>query len=53
MVGSEDAVMLARIFGAVAIGALVGLERTFHARPAGFRTRLEPRRLTPAGRSSL
>jgi putative Mg2+ transporter-C (MgtC) family protein len=38
LVGAEDAVMLARIFGAVAIGALIGLERTFHARPAGFRT---------------
>jgi putative Mg2+ transporter-C (MgtC) family protein len=37
-VGTENAVMLARIFGAVAIGALIGLERSFHGRPAGFRT---------------
>jgi putative Mg2+ transporter-C (MgtC) family protein len=37
-VGAENAVMLARIFGAVGIGALIGLERTFHGRPAGFRT---------------
>ena len=37
-VGNENAVMLARIFGAVAIGALIGLERSFHGRPAGFRT---------------
>jgi putative Mg2+ transporter-C (MgtC) family protein len=36
--GTENTVMLARICGAVAIGALIGLERTFHARPAGFRT---------------
>jgi putative Mg2+ transporter-C (MgtC) family protein len=37
-VGTENAVMLARIFGALAIGALIGLERSFHGRPAGFRT---------------
>ena len=37
-VGIENAVMMARIFGAVAIGALIGLERSFHGRPAGFRT---------------
>jgi putative Mg2+ transporter-C (MgtC) family protein len=37
-VGAENAVMLARIFGAVGIGALIGMERTFHGRPAGFRT---------------
>jgi putative Mg2+ transporter-C (MgtC) family protein len=37
-VGAENAVMLVRIVGAVAIGALIGMERTFHARPAGFRT---------------
>ena len=37
-IGQENAVMLARIFGAVAIGALIGLERSFHGRPAGFRT---------------
>jgi putative Mg2+ transporter-C (MgtC) family protein len=37
-VGHENAVMLARILGALAIGALIGLERSFHGRPAGFRT---------------
>src|SRR5262245_65584373 len=37
-VGIENAVMLARIFGALVIGALIGLERSFHGRPAGFRT---------------
>jgi putative Mg2+ transporter-C (MgtC) family protein len=37
-VGMENAVMLARIFGALGIGALIGLERSFHGRPAGFRT---------------
>ena len=37
-VGAENAVMLARILGALAIGALIGLERSFHGRPAGFRT---------------
>ncbi|MBO0766639.1 MAG: MgtC/SapB family protein [Hyphomicrobiaceae bacterium] len=38
VIGDENAVMLARICGATAVGALIGLERTFHARPAGFRT---------------
>jgi putative Mg2+ transporter-C (MgtC) family protein len=37
-VGAENAVMLARILGALLIGALIGLERSFHGRPAGFRT---------------
>jgi len=37
-IGAENAVMLARIVGALAIGALIGLERSFHGRPAGFRT---------------
>jgi putative Mg2+ transporter-C (MgtC) family protein len=37
-VGAENAVMLARIFGALLVGALIGLERSFHGRPAGFRT---------------
>jgi putative Mg2+ transporter-C (MgtC) family protein len=36
--GTENAVMLARIFGALVIGAMIGLERSFHGRPAGFRT---------------
>ncbi len=37
-VGVENGVMLARIVGALLIGALIGLERSFHGRPAGFRT---------------
>jgi putative Mg2+ transporter-C (MgtC) family protein len=36
--GAENAVMLARIAGSLAIGAMIGLERSFHGRPAGFRT---------------
>jgi putative Mg2+ transporter-C (MgtC) family protein len=34
----ELLVMALRIGGALLIGALIGLERTFHGRPAGFRT---------------
>lgn len=34
----ELVIMLARIFGALLIGALIGAERSFHGRPAGFRT---------------
>ena len=34
----EVLVMLIRIFGALAFGASIGLERSFHGRPAGFRT---------------
>ncbi len=34
----ELIVMAARIFGALLIGAVIGLERSFHGRPAGFRT---------------
>ena len=30
--------ILAHLFGAVLAGALIGLERTYHGRPAGFRT---------------
>ena len=30
--------MMVRIVGALLIGAVIGLERTFHGRPAGFRT---------------
>jgi uncharacterized membrane protein YhiD involved in acid resistance len=30
--------MLLRVVGALLIGALIGLERSFHGRPAGFRT---------------
>ena len=36
---SDDVlVMTVRIFGALVIGALIGLERTLRGRPAGFRT---------------
>jgi putative Mg2+ transporter-C (MgtC) family protein len=34
----EEAVILLRVFGAMTIGALIGFERSFHGRPAGFRT---------------
>lgn len=34
----ELLIMTVRIFGALLIGALIGLERSFHGRPAGFRT---------------
>jgi putative Mg2+ transporter-C (MgtC) family protein len=34
----ETLIMTVRIVGAMAIGAVIGLERTFHGRPAGFRT---------------
>src|ERR1700722_5527378 len=34
----EDLVIIGRVTGALVIGALIGFERTFHGRPAGFRT---------------
>src|SRR5438552_372432 len=34
----EMMVMALRIVGALLIGGLIGLERSFHGRPAGFRT---------------
>ena len=34
----EHLVMVVRIFGALLIGAVIGLERSFRGRPAGFRT---------------
>jgi len=34
----EALVVVARIAAAVAVGGLIGFERTFHGRPAGFRT---------------
>jgi putative Mg2+ transporter-C (MgtC) family protein len=37
-VDPETAVMSLRIVGALLIGAVIGLERSFHGRPAGFRT---------------
>ena len=36
--GTEPAIIVLRIIGALVIGAIIGLERTFHGRPAGFRT---------------
>jgi putative Mg2+ transporter-C (MgtC) family protein len=38
LAGHESTVMALRILGALVIGALIGLERSFHGRPAGFRT---------------
>jgi putative Mg2+ transporter-C (MgtC) family protein len=35
---SEELVILVRVLAAVVAGALIGFERTFHGRPAGFRT---------------
>jgi putative Mg2+ transporter-C (MgtC) family protein len=35
---SEEGVIAVRVLAAVAVGALIGFERTFHGRPAGFRT---------------
>jgi putative Mg2+ transporter-C (MgtC) family protein len=37
-VTQEEVVILARVFAALAVGAAIGFERTFHGRPAGFRT---------------
>jgi putative Mg2+ transporter-C (MgtC) family protein len=34
----DDLVIIGRVLGALAIGAMIGFERTFHGRPAGFRT---------------
>jgi putative Mg2+ transporter-C (MgtC) family protein len=36
--GQEELVIAVRVFGALVIGAAIGFERTFHGRPAGFRT---------------
>jgi putative Mg2+ transporter-C (MgtC) family protein len=36
--GHENLVMMVRIVGALAVGAAIGFERSFHGRPAGFRT---------------
>jgi putative Mg2+ transporter-C (MgtC) family protein len=36
--GQENLIIIGRVVGALAIGALIGFERTFHDRPAGFRT---------------
>src|SRR4029434_7555006 len=37
-VGKDDVEMLLRILAAVVAGAIIGYERSYHARPAGFRT---------------
>jgi putative Mg2+ transporter-C (MgtC) family protein len=36
--GHEEFVIVVRVLGALLIGGLIGFERTFHGRPAGFRT---------------
>jgi putative Mg2+ transporter-C (MgtC) family protein len=38
MLSHDEFTIIVRILGAVAIGAVIGFERTFHGRPAGFRT---------------
>ncbi len=38
MISHEEIVIIVRVLGALIIGALIGFERTFHGRPAGFRT---------------
>src|SRR6266516_1802585 len=38
VMGHEELVIAVRVFGALLIGGLIGFERTFHGRPAGFRT---------------
>lgn len=38
MLSHEELIIIVRILGAVVIGAFIGFERTFHGRPAGFRT---------------
>src|SRR3954467_12690254 len=36
--GHDELVIIVRVAGGLPIGALIGFERTFHGRPAGFRT---------------
>ena len=36
--GNDDLVIIGRVGGALVIGALIGFERKFRGRPAGFRT---------------
>jgi putative Mg2+ transporter-C (MgtC) family protein len=38
IIPAEEVVILVRVLAAVLVGALIGFERTFHGRPAGFRT---------------
>jgi putative Mg2+ transporter-C (MgtC) family protein len=36
--GNDELTVMLRVLGAVAIGGMIGMERTYHGRPAGFRT---------------
>jgi putative Mg2+ transporter-C (MgtC) family protein len=36
--GHDEIVITLRVLGAMLIGGMIGMERTFHGRPAGFRT---------------
>ena len=36
--GHDELVIVGRLAGALFFGAMIGFERTFHGRPAGFRT---------------
>src|SRR5512144_1662376 len=38
VMGHDELVIVGRLAGALVIGAMIGFERTFHGRPAGFRT---------------
>src|SRR6202795_1416636 len=38
MLTHDELIIVVRVLGAVVIGAAIGFERTFHGRPAGFRT---------------
>ena len=38
VMSQEEWVIVVRVLGAMLIGALIGFERSFHGRPAGFRT---------------
>ena len=38
MMSHDEIVIVVRVLGAMVIGALIGFERSFHGRPAGFRT---------------
>jgi putative Mg2+ transporter-C (MgtC) family protein len=38
LLGQDELVIIGRVLGALTLGAMIGFERTFHGRPAGFRT---------------
>jgi putative Mg2+ transporter-C (MgtC) family protein len=38
MMSHDEIVIIVRVLGAMIIGAVIGFERSFHGRPAGFRT---------------